>query len=838
MGGLGAGCICLNGEGGLQNFSIRHVPATTPLPDNHDHSQPSVFAAIHIKGAKPITRLVEGPLPPEKIYDQGLQAQGYRHGGHEGLPRFRRASFLAEFPFGTVELSDPKVPLTAAVTGFNPFIPLDDKNSGLPCAILEYTFRNVSRKTVDYEFSFHCSHLAVGAKEGAKGTQTKVIPRRGVFYSNTEAPRSESLGSACLLALKDTARVKGMWFRGGWFDAISALWREVSTGRFTSNQGWNGVDLEGRNGGSILIRGRLKPGQSATHPVVVAWHFPNNNFFYTEGSRQGKVPEDKGPAWRPYYAGQWKNAQAVAEYVRRHYASLRSRTWAFRRALEKSTVPEEVFEAVSFNLAILKSPTVLRLENGQLWGWEGCFTNYGCCAGSCTHVWNYAQAFPHLFPPLERSLREQEWGCSMDECGHVGFRAAIPPGPVGHGWHAAADGQLGGLLKFYRDWQISGDKAWLKKLYPLAKRSLDYCIGHWDPDRRGAVFEPHHNTYDIEFWGPDGMCTSIYIGALSAMSEMAGVLKQTKDEKEYEALAKRGAAFMDKELFNGEYYHQKVQYRELRDQSFVQKIEAVDGTASESLRLLREEGPKYQYGTGCLSDGVIGAWMADLYGVKTPMNRAHLRRTLQAIFRHNFRRNLREHANSQRPGYAYGNEPGLLLCSWPKGGKPTLPFVYSDEVWTGIEYQIASHLFLEGLVQEGLQIVKAVRSRHDGRVRDPFNEYECGSYYARAMASYALLPSLAGFRYSAVEKKLWFGPKIARRPFTAFFCTAAGFGTITLEQSALSVTVVEGSLAVERLQLDLPGSAVEWIAPARVRAGQTKRFLIPKNKNKSKTKIT
>jgi hypothetical protein len=185
---------------------------------------------------------------------------------------------------------------------------------------------------------------------------------------------------------------------------------------------------------------------------------------------------------------------------------------------------------------------VLRQENGNVWGWEGCFTTVGCCPGTCTHVWNYAQSLCHLFPALERTLREQELLRSINEQGHVNFRAGLPDGPVLHEYHAAADGQLGGILKLYRDWQISGDTAWMKSLYPMARRSLNFCISHWDPDRRGALFEPHHNTYDIEFWGPDGMCGSIYIGALSALGLMADALGEKADAEAYRELAERAVS--------------------------------------------------------------------------------------------------------------------------------------------------------------------------------------------------------------------------------------------------------------------------------------------------------
>jgi uncharacterized protein (DUF608 family) len=827
MGGIGAGSICLSGSGGLQDFSLCHKPNFTALPDGHGFID-AAFALLRLPETD-VTRLVEGPFAPEKIYDQGLQAQGYRKGGHEGFPRFRESIFEGEYPFGHVRMSDPKVPLEVRVTGFNPFIPLDDKNSGLPCAILEYALRNTSRKPVKYEFSYHLSHLAMGDKEKEKGARNAVIPGKGVLFSNTEPPTSESFGSACLLALNGRPVIKGMWFRGGWFDSLSALWKEVSTGRFTPNEGSNGIDVEGRNGGSILFRGKINPGQTVTHAVVIAWHFPNSNLT-TGGVPAGNAGQSccadgkECPAWHPYYAGVWKDAGEVAGYVRSHYASLRERTFAFKDALFSSTVPREVLDAVSANLAILKSPTVLRQENGNVWGWEGCFTTAGCCHGSCTHVWNYAQSLCHLFPALERTLREQELERSIDERGHVNFRAALPDGPAPHGHHAAADGQLGGILKLYRDWQISGDTAWMKSLYPKAKQSLDYCIATWDPDRRGALFEPHHNTYDIEFWGPDGMCGSIYIGALSAMSLLAGALGGRADAKAYRQLAERSARFMDKELFNGEYYQQNICYEDLRDQSFMKLIADVTEKSGETLKLLKSEGPRYQYGSGCISDGIIGGWMSQLYGVETPLDREKIRSTLTAIYRHNFKKDLSGHACCQRPGYAFGSEAGLLLCSWPRGDKPTLPFVYSDEVWTGIEYQVASHLVLEGFVKEGLAIVKAVRSRYDGHVRNPWNEYECGSYYARAMASYALLPSLAGFRYSAVEKTLWFGPKLKASPFTAFFSTATGYGTISLDKSSLTVSVIEGKLELKRVRLTLDGQEREIIADAIARPGRPARI--------------
>ena len=818
MGGIGAGCICLNGHGGLQDYAIHNRPATTAWADVNSHAEGTGFGIVHVKGERPVTRLLEGPMPPEKIYDQALQGQGYRHAGYEGMPRFRNCSFEGAYPFGQVELSDAGVPLAVQITGYSPFIPLDDKNSGIPAAILEYTFQNTSVEAQEFEFSYHVSHPGIGDNGREAGAYTRVLPGRGVYYGNEDDPAGENFGSFCLMAIRDEVLVKGEWFRGWWFDSISALWREVAAGAFVANEGSEHTprfEYE-RRGGSILFSARLAPGEGVTFPLALAWHFPNPG--YHAGGVADPEPDPASRRWRPYYAGIWNDAQAVGEYVLTHYDSLRARTAAFAEALHSSTLPPEVLEAVSANLAILKSPTVLRQENGNLWAWEGSQANYGSCHGSCTHVWNYAQALPHLFPNLERTLRESELVWSMDEHGHVNFRSALPDGPTHHKGHAAADGQLGGILKVWREWQISGDQTWLNRLYPLAKRSLEYCIRQWDPERRGALFEPHHNTYDIEFWGPDGMCGSIYLGALSAMAEMASVCQDADYGKACRELAERAASYLEAELFNGEYFQQNVMYRELRDQSFVAQINA-EGT-NQTLELLRREGPKYQYGSGCLSDGIIGGWMAELYGARTPLDPAKVRSTLEAIFRHNFRESLWDHVNLQRPGYAIGDEAGLLLCTWPRGGKPTLPFVYSDEVWTGIEYQVASHLILHGLLDEGLAIVRGARSRYEGHVRNPFNEYECGSYYARALASYALLQSLSGFRYSAVTRTLEFGPRLAPRPFSCFFSAASGFGRIVLEEGALTVHVLEGELALQCVVLTLDGVIREFVVSEVATPGQ------------------
>jgi uncharacterized protein (DUF608 family) len=558
--------------------------------------------------------------------------------------------------------------------------------------------------------------------------------------------------------------------------------------------------------GDPAPRARVVEGPVPSWKLFFPWHTGHGGAggggreksYLRDGKGRDDDTEDAAtpkPAHRPWYAGCFADVHDVDAYWRTEYDRLRDASRTFSDCFYDTTLPAAVVEAVAANLTILKSPPALRQTDGRLWLWEGCCDDSGCCPGSCTHVWNYAQALPHLFPDLERTLRETEFNENQDERGHQTFRACLPICPNTHDWHAAADGQLGGIMKIHRDWRISGDTEWLRSLWPLVHRSLDYCITTWDPDDEGLLKEPHHNTYDIEFWGPDGMCGSFYAGALKAACLMGDALGDPTPR--YAGLLKKAQRVLEDEVFDGEYCIQQIRWKDLHAPD---PTVATDGQwntnySEEARALLEQEGPKYQYGRGCLSDGVLGAWIAAVCGVGDVLDPAKIRSHLDAIVRYNLRESLAEHANPQRPTYAAGSEAGLLLCTWPKGGALTLPFVYCSEVWTGFEYQVASHLAMAGNVEGSLRIVRAARARYDGRVRNPFNEYECGHWYGRALSSYGLLQGFTGQRYDAVTKTLYLDPRL-QGDWRAFLCTATGFGTVGMRNGEPFVEVRSGQIDV------------------------------------------
>jgi uncharacterized protein (DUF608 family) len=797
IGGFGTGMFCLGGAGAFSHFSLRSIAR---LQDEW-----ATFSALALKtrDGSFISRVLEGPVP-------GWKPLGHIMGGGVigksfGLPRFKEARFSARFPFARIELIDDKIPLEIEVSGWSPFVPGDADATSLPVGAVEYRFKNRSTEPVDFVYSFHSENfLAEGpAKyflgQQVEGSGSSVAGMPGGFLLQQPALPHMPTAEASFAAFLEDEETKTdlAWFRGGWFDPLTMLWKDISSGW----TGGKGAITEGKPsvGGSLYLPVHLAPGEEKTVRLLLAWYAPYSTIRcgYPETAKD-QILDPKRDFYQPWYTSQFSDIESVTAHWKKNHVDLRKATETFTNTFFDSTLPPEVLEAVSANLSILKTSTVLREKGGTLWGWEGTNEDSGSCHGSCTHVWNYAQALPHLFPKLERSLREVEFNLSQDENGHQNFRSHLPLGHASHDFHAAADGQLGGIVKMYRDWRISGDTEWLKRLWPKVRKSLDYCIEAWDPEHRGVPVEPHHNTYDIEFWGPDGMCASFYLAALQAAVAMGRALGD--EVSSYEKLLASGKAFVEKELYNGEYFIQKVQWIGLRatDPIDASKKGIRMDYSPEAKALLEKEGPKYQYGEGCLSDGVLGEWMAWAAGLEPILDSGKTESHLRAIHRHNFRSDLSEHANPQRPGYAFGDEAGLLLCTWPRGGRLSLPFVYSEEVWTGIEYQVASHLVSTGQVNEGLEIVRACRQRYDGITRNPFDEFECGHWYARAMASYALLQALTGARYDAVGKTLTLRPKI-KGDFRSFLAVDGGYGTVGVKDGKPFFEVKSGSVDIQKI---------------------------------------
>ena len=770
LGGIGTGCISLSGSGQLVDWEIFNRPNKGYRPD---YTFFTLFAQS--EDGEPTFRVLEGRLqPPYQGYSHGAQVyKGFGFGPPgsfgSGFLRMADCSFTGNFPFSKIDFADDSVPVKVTTEAWSPFIPLNDEDSSLPVAIFDITITNVTDKTVKTTVALGLQNI-LGYPEVGKSMNRWVEEddyRGIVMTTEKHDPDSPNFGTIALLTPNDDVTWQLRFAETHWFRATESLMDEFgTTGEFIGpKESITSVDGHAHVA-QLGLKAELAPGESTTRTFVLSWLMPNFEKYWGEKH-----------VWKTYQGKIWENAEAIARYTIENMPKLEGQTRKFADAFFSSTLPTYVLDAISSQMSILRTPTVTRLTDGTLYGWEGCHVNAGCCEGSCTHVWAYAQTIAHLFPQLERGMRDIDYAMDLRESdGHMQFRIELPPGTIaGHGFHAAADGQMGNVLRVYREWQISGDDEWLKKLWASVKKSLEYAWVDWDKDKDGLLEGIHHNTLDIEYHGPETVCGSMYLAALRAGEEMARYLGDTESADEYRKVFESGKKLSDEILYNGEYYFQRI-----------------------------PEGSEipFQYGPGCICDQVLGQWHARMYGLGNIYDPEHVKSAIASVFRYNFRDDLYSHHNPHRV-YAINDDKGLLICTWPKGGRPKSSVTYAFECMIGFEYQVGAHLIYEGYLREGLSVCKAIRDRHDGLKRNPYNEFECGSHYARSMANYAYLLALSGFRYSAPQKTLYFDPVICKDDFQSFFSVDGAWGIIKQRRTAygkvITVEVLEGELELKKV---------------------------------------
>jgi non-lysosomal glucosylceramidase len=811
LGGIGTGTVSLGGRGQLRDWEIFNRPAK-----GRDLALCFFALWAKLEGGEAVARVLERRLLPPFVADRGLSPWALA-----SLPRLEETTFTGTYPIAELRFEDSVLPVDVELEAFSPFAPPDDRVSGLPVAVFLWRLRNRGRVRVDLTLAY--------TQLNAVGYDGLQILRRG---------RRNALFGGNLNRWTDTGELRGIrmsrpgldgghpgagtlavattwpevtflehWERAGWFDDIQSFWDDFRDDGRLPDRAEGTVSPPGEtDAGTLGLVARLLPGETVELPIVVAWHFPNLvNYWGPSETLPGQSVT--GRRMTNWFATEWPDAWAVARETLGRLDELTARTRAFRDALFTSTLPEEVIDAVSSQMSIIRTTTCLRTEDGRFHAFEGCDDTEGCCPMNCTHVWNYAQALAFLFPQLERSVRLTDYQFNTLPDGEQKFRTMLPLAQ-GVVWNyvAAADGQMGTLMKLYREWLISGDEDYLRSLWPQAKKTLAFAWRLWDPDRDGVMEGEQHNTYDIEFYGPNTMCGALYLGALRAAEVMARHLGDP-DAAKYARIYASGRARYDRELWNGEYYVQQIRMPKPHEVTKGQYPQRHPPAIHPG-----EDIPRYQYGPGCLADQLLGQWFAHVVGLGHLLPGEHVRTAARSILRHNFRRSLATHESCQR-GYALNEEGGVLQCTWPRGGRPRYPFPYADECWTGSEYQVAGLLMYEGDVEAGCEIVRAVRARHDGVRRNPWDEFECGHHYARALSSWALLLALSGFEYSAPAGRLRFMPRISAGRFRCLFSTGSAWGVVEIGAGEATLTLEAGELRLRILEI---GERAHTFEPPRV----------------------
>ncbi len=725
VGGIGTGFFGVDGRGRLTDWQIMSRPHHGWRPM---YSHLALWTRGAGKGGEAKLRILEGDL------ETGREGASGQSEVLAGIPRFRDVAFEAAYPFGRLSLSDPDTPVRASIEAFNPLIPGDTDASSLPFGLLTISVVNTTESPLEASVSFlatnfvGCDGFVFDLKDNIT-EGCKVGDWNGMKWWKVREGKTPQNGTMVVLCDASDVRVARQWrFRDrGWNGEYLGIIDELLAKGYIEDENpgqpcppspsdtWDN---------SLSAMFRLGPHERKVVRFLIAWHFPWRNMKEYGWAWTG----DESGLLKNHYALPFENAEAVAAKVVSGLDDLRSRTAEFTNSVIDRRAPDAIKEAALFNLAVLNSHTCFRIEDGTFVASEGCGDTSGCCHGSCTHVWNYEEATVNLFPDLHRSMVESHLRNGMMSNGAERFRLSLPLAK--QDWAgAAADGQMGLIVRVYQQYLRDHDESWLRKNYPIAKKMLEFAWvpGGWDADKDGVMEGCQHNTYDVEFFGPNPMCTSYYHAAMAAVSAMARAVGDVSTANEMDALREKGREWVDRNLYNGEFYEQHVQ--------------AFHGQPAEHSSLGHEwdkKDPAFQIGKGCLVDQLVGQYKANRVGLGTLFDTYHVKTAVQSVFKYNFKRNFRDHYNNMRT-FATADEQGTLIASYPHGGRPEVPFPYWGECMTGFEYQAAVLLFDYGLKEAGLAVAAAVRHRHDGQYRNPFNEPECGSYYARSMASWALL---------------------------------------------------------------------------------------------------
>lgn len=812
LGGIGTGNIAIAGNGALIEWEIFHRPAKL-CRNGFSH-----FAVrAERDGAVLDTRILQGPFTGDFTGAPDTFGFGVERESLAGAPCFEHCEFQGRFPFAELTFRDPSFPGIVHLTAFNPFIPLNEFDSSLPGALFQIEIENTTDARIRYTV------VAVVANPWREFSDNKFISDEGWNGLRLRdcSDGKDALPTGEIILATDHPEIS--WqenlYKGAWFDSLSVYFRELrSSGRFAP-RGFGADGERSLPGGLrdmhkhalLACHSELNAGDRQQFRYAIVWRIdgPRRNDWDWQLDQDELRRKQLKNEWRSHYCTVWKTGCEITSYLFKNMERLERESRRFSDDLLDSTVPDEFLDAAAACLAVLKTPTCQRLEDGSFYGWEGCSRTAGVCEGSCSHVWNYALALPYLFPKLERSMRDLEYRYNLDDAGALSLRLMLPLGRASR-FRACADGQFGTIFKVCREWLLSGDGEWLKSIWPGVKKSLEFTWsdrnpGLWDPQRTGVLTGRQHHTLDMELFGPNSWLGGFYLLALDAAARMADQVGDPAFAEECRAIYERGRKTLNTDLFNGDYFVQKV---DLNDHSLLEPFRESpgfqNGETDAGVYDLYWDGDngelKYQIGEGCLLDQMLASVHASLAGFGPIFEPEKARTALRSMMRYNFKERIGELFNPCRV-FALGEESGSVICHWPDSVyKPWVPLTYAEETMTGFEYAFAIQLINAGMISDARRVVRAVRDRYDGAKRNPWNEMECGNNYARSMAAFGLIPACAGFVCDVPAGHMAFSPKQPGE-FRSFWAMGTAWGKFETAGCETKLAVHGGNLKLRSFAL-------------------------------------
>ena len=766
VGGINCGTIYLRGDGRLWLWDI--------FNKNQEGIEPKEVAwGSEVQAGKKV-RSRDGAAyvaPAKDIFplEQGFAVK-IEYNGKSIIKKLEaddwdEIAFEATYPLATIRYIDKDVAIDISLQVYSPFIALDEENSGLPATIFSFQINNKSTDTVKISLMGWLENKAgiySAKKEEHERFNTALSGKkfhgvegsvRNKNSSVTDIQQQADHGTMCIASLNDIAKLN-----------TNLTWplSKNPFDPFANNEAVKAIDE--KLIGAVINQHQLLPGKNISSHFVISWFFPNLKLEGIEG--EGR-----------YYQNKFKSAAEVSRYIRQNYKKLSSQSKLWKDTWYNSTLPWWFLERTFMNISTLATTTSHRFNSGRFYGWEG----VGCCPGTCTHVWQYAQAVGRIFPALERDTRERiDLGLGfVKENGMIWFRAEADKRP-------AIDGQAGTILRIYREHQMSADDVFLKNNWTKIKKAIQFVITQ-DKNKDGMEDAPMENTLDAVWDGEIAWIVGLCIAAVKAGEMMADEMNDIAFATVCKEYVEKGRKNMEEKLFNGEY--------------FIHRPDAEKGRKKLG-----------SYNT-CHIDQVYGQSWAFQAGLGRILDEEKTKTALRSLWKYNFTPDvgpyIKEHTGG-RP-YALAGEGGMIMNTNPKNeAKPygedvTWQLGYFHECMSGFEHQVASHLMAEDMTDEALVLTRTIHDRYHAYKRNPFNEIECSDHYARAMASYGTFITACGFEYHGPKGYIRLAPKWDKENFKAPFVTAKGWGSYSQKiQNSKQVHRFEvkyGSLQLQKISL-------------------------------------
>lgn len=812
LGGIGTGTVSIDSRGKLVDWEIMNQGAIGFMPFFNEHWAATHVAPFFAIRTKTIdgsidARMLEGAIPKTRLEgDWGCDEL------NSTFPRFNDSRMETAYPIAKVQLIDASMPVEVSFKAFNPLIPGKTDDSSIPVAILEYVVTNPGDSPVEVTICGTVPNYVGfdGFKNRIKKNQNTYLNKgqiKGIHMTTASADTLDSRWGSMALA---TAVAGEVSYRTSWHPdlvwngSVIEFWDDLKddgilkqyvdekvkiSSDYNMLNEFQGEVKDQAVPASLAVKVKLMPGETRIIPFMMTWYFPK------------RISWEGQPDWpqKPInnlYTEKYRDAWEVAEKVAARYSVLKSETEKFVNNFVNQDVPQSIKEAALSNLTNMRCQTLFRTADGYAFGWEGQGSVYGTALnpkgmrggwgpGTCTHVWNYESTIPFTFGEVAMSMREVEFAWATDlATGKMAHRVYLPLDSEKQTGGAAADGQLGCIIKMYREWQLSGDTDKLEELYPYVKRALQFVWedSKWDIDKNGVIEGVHHNTMDVNYIGPNPEMGTWYLCALRAGEEMAKVMTDLDFALECHSLFESGSAWMDEHMFNGEYYIQ-----------------------------LLPEPRNFQVGEAVLVHQMVGQQMAHICGLGYLLKPENVKKALESVMKYNYRTNWDQHLSTFRC-YITRDEPGLMNAYYPEGKREARPFPYFSEPWTGLEYHTAAGMIFENMEADGIKVVSSTRSRYDGSNRNPFNEGEFGHRYARAMSSWSPLIAYTRYHYQKNRAAM----TIRAQEGSYYWSNGYAYGTIAVKEEgdkfSAGLTVEAGNLELETLSfLDLNNQVVNSV---------------------------